>query len=78
MHDLPRPLLVSTTALILTNAISLALAAAGIWDLGELLALQWAETLATFVLIKIWVDLCAHLAEHREGKAAADGSGAAV
>ncbi|MGY6569473.1 MAG: DUF6498-containing protein [Salinarimonas sp.] len=45
MTALPRPLLVSATALILANAVPLALAAAGIWDLGELLALYWAETL---------------------------------
>lgn len=45
MTDLPRPLLLSSTALILANAIPLALAAAGIWDLGELVGLYWAETL---------------------------------
>lgn len=57
MTDLTRPLLLSATALILANAVPLALAAAGIWDLGELLALYWAETLIIgfFTLVKILI-----------------------
>lgn len=55
MPELSRPLLFSTTALILANAIPLALAATGMWSLGELLALYWAETLIIgfFALVTI-------------------------
>lgn len=52
-----RPLLLSSTTLILANTIPLALAATGIWDLGELLALYWAETLIVgfFALVTILI-----------------------
>lgn len=55
MPRLEPRLLVSATALILANLIPLGFAAAGIWSLGTLLALYWAENLIIgfFTLVKI-------------------------